>query len=90
MLSGEIAPKNNHYYYYHTHTKNVTFTLRQQTPHGSTLLLVKPSFVLLLMTITLVFPKLNVQPYALKTRLPFSELIYESLKCLTHQESSAD
>ena len=54
-----------------THNTELAFTLKLQTPHGSTLLLDKPSFVIPLLTITLVFSQVNFQTFALKSLLPF-------------------
>ena len=64
------------------HKIELTFNLKLQTPHGSTLLLDMP-FVVMPIVHYLGFPKVNFQTLALKSLLPFYKLIHESLDCLT-------
>ena len=54
-----------------TRNTEIAFTLKLQTLHGSTLLLDKPSCVMLPLIITLVLPKDNLQTLTFKSLLPF-------------------
>ena len=57
-----------------THKTELVFTPKLLTPHGSTLLLDMPSFVMLPLTITLAFPMLTFNPLLSKASFHFRNL----------------
>ena len=71
-----------------THNGVLAFTLNLQTPHGSTLLLGIPSFVI--PPFTLVFPRLTFKPLLSKASFHFIELyLSASMVSLIKARSSA-
>ena len=61
-----------------TRNTELTFTLKQQTSHETTLLLDKPSLEMPLLTINLVFPRLTFKPMLSKTSFHFKNLSFVS------------
>ena len=57
--------------YHIVHNTELTFTLKLQTPYGSTSLVDKPSFVTPLLTITMVFSRLTFKPLLSKSSFQF-------------------
>ena len=65
--------------YHCTKTTELAFTIKLQTPHGSTLLLDKPSFVILPLIITLNLPRLTFKPLLSKAYFYFENLFMTPL-----------
>ena len=73
-----------------THKAEFAFALKLQTPHGSILLLDKPSFVMPLLSITLVFSRLSSKPLLSTASFHFKNLLLSpSIVSLIGTKSSA-
>ena len=62
-----------------THNTELVITLKLQTPHGSTLLLDKPSFMMQRLTIILVFKMITFKPLLSKASSHFKNLFLSAL-----------